>query len=415
MIKKEEATPFPIEAFPPKIRGIVAGLEVAFGYPREYTSAALLVAFATAMGNNFELEVKRGWREKAILYCALVGNAGANKTHPMNFALAPLIGRDHERVSLARAAANRGEEPITPERLCVSDVTQESLVKLLLQNPRGLLLCIDELKAWINNFSRYSSGSQEQFWLSNFSRSPILVDRKSEALPISISDPFISVLGSTQPSVLSSFASGDKGSNGFVDRMLFVVRRSTDKPYWSSVDIDPKLEQTWRNVLISALNVECRYTLSFSREAMVMASGWQVENTDLLNSPENAHLSGPFSKLEIYFVRFCLIMRVLRYFSSSDIEIGAVGPEDVEAAIAIAEYFRAQIIEAQELLYPEVERHLTQKQLRFYDALPDTFTKAQAAKVAKALGYGGNYSYNILRQWEGYTIGFNELGEYYKL
>lgn len=76
------------------------------------------------------------------------------------------------------------------------------------QNKRGICLYVDELKTWVNNFNRYSKGSEEQFWLSNFSGKPIIVDRRNNEHSISVRKSFISVIGSIQFHQLCDLAKG---------------------------------------------------------------------------------------------------------------------------------------------------------------------------------------------------------------
>lgn len=402
---------FPTEVFPAPIVEIIEDAHDAMGYPLEYLSAAMIVATAGAMGNAWSIEVMSGWREKAIFYMAIVGNAGANKTHPMTFALAPLTKIDLDRI----AEAATWDDYKAPPRLVVSDVTQEGLVKLHQKNPRGLVLFVDELKAWVANFSRYSGGSQEQFWLSNFSRTPIIVDRKSDAQPLSIAAPCISVIGSTQPTVLSSFATGDRSTNGFIDRMLFVIRPSAGKAYWSEKESDLALSKAWDYMLREMVEDEAQYDCKFTEEALEVAKRWQAYNVDLINSCNNERLVGHFSKLEIYFIRFCLVLHALYAKSYYPPEKREISAQTVENAVSLAEYFRAQTTLAQEYLYPDVDAQLSEKASLFYRSLPQTFTRKEAVSIGKSLGLSRSTCYRFLKQFEHVLIEINEEGEYYKL
>ncbi len=402
---------FPKEVFTPAVVEVIDDACASMGYPLEYLCSSMLVATATAMGNNWSLEVKAGWREKAILYMALVGNAGANKTHPMTFALAPLTALDLERI----AKAYSQEVFKAPPRLVVSDVTQEGLVKLHQKNPRGLLLFIDELKAWVANFSRYSGGSQEQFWLSNFSRSPIIVDRKSDAQPITIANPAISVIGSTQPSVLRTFASGDRSTNGFVDRLLFVIKEGSSKAYWSEKESDLALSAVWEDILRKMVADPRVYQCKFTELAKEEATKWQKRNADLINTCVNERLIGHYSKLEIYFVRFCLILHALRHATMILPQSETIEAETVRKAVALTEYYRDQVIKAQDFLYPDIEAELSEKGKLLLASLPQNFTRSEAVKIAKGLGISKSPAYKYIKDFTGVYIDMAEDGSLYKL
>lgn len=44
------------------------------------TAAALFTAIAVGIGNTHHVQLKQGWHESAIMFVALVGRPGANKS-----------------------------------------------------------------------------------------------------------------------------------------------------------------------------------------------------------------------------------------------------------------------------------------------------------------------------------------------
>ncbi len=409
-IAERPNTGFPLSVFPSDVQTVISETATTSGCPPEYLAGAMLTATATAMGNAWSVEVREGWREKALIYMAIVGNAGANKTHPITFALQPLVAEDLRKIDNALLS-----DPYTaPPRYVASDVTQEGLVKLHQKNPRGMLLFVDELKAWVANFSRYSGGSQEQFWLSNFSRTPIIVDRKSDPKPLAIAEPLISVIGSAQPRVLRQFATGDKSTNGFVDRLLFVLKKGSDKPYWNDFEPSSNHANTWDYVLRTILLWQGEMSCHFSEEAKAVATEWQRLNADIVNGCANDSLVGAHSKLEIYFVRFCLILHALRNATQTLADPAEICAETVENAVLLTEYFRAQRIECEELLHPDEEAELSEKPKMLLRALPASFTRAEAVKIAKALGISKSVAYKALKEFQGIYIDLAEDGTLYK-
>ena len=89
--------PFPIEVLPQLFRDYAIDLNETVNFPIDYTGTALLTAAATAAGTNFKVLVKAGWIENGSLFTCVIGNAGANKTHPINTAFAPIKSIDKER------------------------------------------------------------------------------------------------------------------------------------------------------------------------------------------------------------------------------------------------------------------------------------------------------------------------------
>ncbi len=185
-------TEFPISIFPKKIQGIITEVHECQSFPIDYIASSMLVALALGIGNSHLAEFKRGWQESPILYLALVGRPGANKSHPLSFAMRPFVEidylhnieyeKEYERYEAYQnlSKKDRFEEVKEPKRvrLLVSDITPEGLSLVHSQNKRGLCLCSDELSAWFKNFNRYNNGSEEQFWLSVWNAKTTISDRK---------------------------------------------------------------------------------------------------------------------------------------------------------------------------------------------------------------------------------------------
>ena len=184
---------FPISLYPSKIQRIIREVNDCYGFPVDYVAAAMLVAVSVAIGNTHLARMKEGWDESAILYMALIGRPGANKSHPLSFAMRPFVEHDYEQNRIyekqyleyqdqldmsRKERAEKGIEVCPREpvrhRFLVSDITPEGLSLVHSQNRRGLCLLSDELSAWVKNFNRYNNGSEEQFWLSVFSAKPTM-------------------------------------------------------------------------------------------------------------------------------------------------------------------------------------------------------------------------------------------------
>ena len=88
---------FPISLYPSKIQRIIREVNDCYGFPVDYVAAAMLVAVSVAIGNTHLALMKEGWDESAILYMALIGRPGANKSHPLSFAMRPFVEHDYEQ------------------------------------------------------------------------------------------------------------------------------------------------------------------------------------------------------------------------------------------------------------------------------------------------------------------------------
>ena len=194
---------FPIEIFPIRIQRIISSLHDCQGYPVDYVAAAILAAIAVGIGNSHLVQVKRNWLESPILYMALIGRPGANKSHPLSFAFQPFIEHDYcqnqeyqklyaeyERtMSMSkkeRLEAGLDEFPQAPvrSRFLVSDITPEGLSLIHAQNPRGLCLWSDELSARKNSSGFRCSMPSLRFPIARVRKVPFLSDVLTSPLSV---------------------------------------------------------------------------------------------------------------------------------------------------------------------------------------------------------------------------------------
>lgn len=90
-------TEFPISIFPTQIQRIIHEVHECHNYPTDYIAAAILTAIAVGIGNTHLVQIKQGWMESPILYMALIGRPGANKSHPLSFAMKPFLDYDYKQ------------------------------------------------------------------------------------------------------------------------------------------------------------------------------------------------------------------------------------------------------------------------------------------------------------------------------
>ena len=88
--------PFPVEVFPTDLRYIIDQLHTCLDFPIDYIGSSILFAASLSIGNAYRVEVKRGWSESAMLYMAISGRAGTNKSAPLSWALKPITLQDQK-------------------------------------------------------------------------------------------------------------------------------------------------------------------------------------------------------------------------------------------------------------------------------------------------------------------------------
>ncbi|GGK64052.1 DUF3987 domain-containing protein [Rufibacter glacialis] len=397
---------FPVEAFPAPLQKIIKDLWDYLLYPVDFTGSSLLMAMGVAVGNALKVQVKKGWLESTLLYMALVGRPGTAKSHPLSFALSPLHKRDRGlylthreemkeyKRELAQHKKDKGGMP-PPDKPIVSksviqDSTPEALLEVLQNNPRGLVLYMDELMGYLNNFNRYSQGSEQEMWLTIWSQKHLIQDRKSGE-PINIPSPFVAVVGTIQDGMLESMAKGGRSVNGFLDRFLFAKPKNLEKAYWSQVEIDSSVEEEWEKYMDNLFEIPMELNeegspspkvLLYSPAGHALLSEWQRYNTDLVNSAPTDSLAGMYVKMETQCIRLSLVLQAA-IWATCEGDLDRVGTQAVQGAIMLTEYFRRTGTEVNDIItnYSPLDS-LPEDRRRYYESLPNEFSKAEALNLA---------------------------------
>ena len=437
-IRERKTNRFPVEVFPLPIQQIITATNENLNFPIDFIGASLLYAASVAIGNTHSVEVKKGFQQSAVLYLAIVGRAGTNKSHPLSFALQPIVAQDkrtyrqyeqqrqqyEQAVNLSKKEREQQaiDEPIKPvwQKFLLSDFTPEALAEVHKFNKRGIGVYVDELAGWFKNFNRYNKGSEMEFWLSQWSGKPINIDRKTGE-PIFIPLPFISVAGTIQKGILSELAKERRTQNGFIDRILFVILDNIQKEYWNETDLPHVISEKWESIISNLLSLSITNdetlnpipeVLKFTPEAKLILFEWQKVNTDQCNEAENEALSGIFSKMDMYVLRLALILEMIRY-ACNESDKQAVSIEAVRGAIKLVEYFKSSAVKVNSILSnaSPLDKHPTDKQ-NLYKALPDTFTTETGLQIAEGLAVAERTFKYFLNEKELFTR--TSRGEYEK-
>lgn len=428
-IQERKANRFPVEVFPLPVQQVITATNENLNFPIDFIGASLLYAVSVAVGNTHSVEVKKGFQQSAVLYLAIVARAGTTKSHPLSFALQPIVEQDkrtyrqyeQQRQEYEKAASlskkereqQAIDEPIKPvwQKFLLSDFTPEALAEVHKFNKRGIGVYVDELAGWFKNFNRYNKGSEMEFWLSQWSGKPINIDRKTGE-PVFIPLPFISVAGTIQKGILNELAKDSRTQNGFIDRILFVIPDNIQKEYWSETDLPPVVSENWERIISNLLSLSVSNddtlnpspeVLKFTPEAKKVLFEWQKANTDQSNEAESEALSGIFSKMDMYVLRLALNLEMLRY-ACNESDKQAVSIEAVQGAVKLVEYFKNSAVKVNSILTnaSPLDKHPTDKQA-LYKALPDTFTTEIGLQIAEGLGVAERTFKYFLNEKELFT------------
>jgi len=345
-----ENTEFPIDIFPEQMQFYIKECAEKLQMNVDYMGCSLLWLISVCVGNSFDIEVKSGWREKAAVWLALVGQAGVGKTPSIDRMIFPLQKINNKEIkkyiddyknydefnSLSKKEQKEvyGEnyevtKPVKTQFL-VNDITLEALVDMHQETDNSLGVFKDELAGWLKDMNKYRAGSDLEFWLSTWSGKSVNVNRISRAGSF-VDKPFIPVLGGIQPTIFNNLTTEETKENGFMDRLLLAYPDVKAEYYqedelsyetlkWYSEAIT-KFYNTMNNLIVRVEKEIEPKTVRMSQEAKKEWVRIFNEITDSQNNDEeNQYLKSMYPKQKSYVPRFALLIHLFNeHFEDNNI------------------------------------------------------------------------------------------------
>ena len=374
--------PFPVEILPPCIRNFVEGCATAIGCDTTFITLPLLVGFASAIGYSRCIKLKNSWTEPAILWGAIVAESGSMKSPAIHQALRAVKNKQSKAsrkykkakaeydLKMKKFTKSTGElkkkyqdDPLIDsempelpkfERSVVDDITIESLVAVLNENPRGLLMINDELSGWFD-FDRYTGGSSgvsgaASKWLEMYGGRDFIVDRKGSG-NISVESAHVSLIGGIQPGILKRGLGQANKESGLAARIFMVMPPAVPK-VWQDDDVDPEVEAVVASVFDYLYSLVPLEGESGRTEPQVVKLGVEakkifVEFHDRHNkqmSGLSSELKAVWAKLEGGAARFALVIHMVRgaiahLEGDEAFDCTTVDEESMSVGIALSKWF----------------------------------------------------------------------------
>ena len=285
--RRGELPLFPLDVFSPTCQGWATNAAHGAGTTVDHVLVPLLSISSSLVGTARRLRASTSWSQPFTSWTAIVGYSGAGKTPGLEVsqrALARIeanrkhrigeLRRAHEsKVESAKTAKKQWQkkveeaveagqkapdmpaeaevpDPFEAPRLFVSSATIEKLTKLLLARPQGMLHIGDELAGLFLNMSRYSGGSDREFWLEAWNGNSYRVERVNRP-PVDVEHLLVGITGGFQPDKLSRSFDGD--ADGLSARFLFAW--PTDAPYRPLTDTVAEIEPEFENALTKLIDL----------------------------------------------------------------------------------------------------------------------------------------------------------------
>ena len=360
---------FPLDIFPKPIQSYLVQCSQTLDSSIDYMGCALIWVLSLSIGNSIQIEVKRGWREIATLWIAIVGKAGIGKTPSISNIIFPLekinnreianyIKQFEEYEEYQKLTAKEQKEypevkkPIKTQFLA-NDITVEALVDLHQQSQNSVGVFKDELAGWFKDMNKYKQGSDLEFWLSTWSGKAVNLNRLTRAGSF-VSNPLIPVLGGIQPSIFNSFYTEENKDNGFIDRMLLsypdlqVEKYNDEEMSYEVINwFSDTIINFYDNIRYNVINRNAQgkiepLIMTFSPEAKKEWIRIFNEITEVQNSDaENEYMKSMLPKQKSYIPRFALLLHSFDCRYNQDLELLKVSKESILKAEKLSKYFIA--------------------------------------------------------------------------
>ena len=405
---------FPYDVFPRDIQEFIS----YHPFQNEYIAGAFFTALSTAIGNSCTLIANDGYFVKPILYLAVVAPPGASKTPALKSVYSYLEKIDsanykqyeHEKANYKQLMSEyknqkKGEGITEPEQptlkqLLIKDSTIEMVVKILSTNTDGCCIVADELSGFLKRMGRYGDNDEVQKWLELWSGSPVMIQRISRD-ENKVENPFCSIFGGIQPGVLESLSSKENQHNGFYHRFLFVYPEMDNKKDWGRYTIPIQVKENVAIIferLLSERDSSRYYRLS--DEANDLYAQWFNNKNNKYNKATEDNVKGIIAKYQDYCLRFAILLQVIH--DTPETRDYNVTYTNMERSIRLIEYFLGNMYKSMKVLAPETPvDKISGNNLKFYKALPNSFTNKTAITIAKEFGIKDNNCRVLLTRWSG--------------
>jgi hypothetical protein len=435
----------PLDVFPAKLQDMVLALARQENYSIEYTMASLIVAASTAIGNAVNIRIRGGWISSPILYMILVGRPGMGKTPPLDFAFQPIRKRDAKAIKQFKAdmeyynsilESQKGKkderQPLPPKpilrRTIISDFTPEALIRALDDNPRGVVVYVDEIMGMFNAVNQYSKGQLIEQLLTAFSGKPLDVSRCSMPIPIHIERPFINIVGTMQTTRVHELVDKGYKDNGLLDRIIFVYPSSQEISDWS-IDEDStslsfeKYSTLWENIINKILQIyfvtdenndsDLQNVLNFSPEASAYFTDWRNSIIKEVNRiKDDGLIDSRVMKTPMIVARMALVFQILRW-ACGEVHKDFVDIDSTKSAIRLSSYFEDCYSNIQTFMLME---SIEPQKKELLDNVTPVFTTADAIQAGKEVGLSErSVMYALVNLTTNKIIRKIKRGEYEKL
>ena len=422
---------FPIEIFPESVRNYIKICNKTLNNSIDYMGCSLLFLTSIIIGNSTLLEIKKGWKESANIWLALIGKAGVGKTPSISSITFPLEKANNKEIkkyikdvmayeeymNLDKKEKDLVQEVHKPKKsqFIVNDVTLEALIELHNENKNGIGVLKDELAGFFKDMNKYREGGDKEHWLSSWSGKQINLNRKT-AKSSFVERACLPILGGIQPSIMDTFYTDENKDNGFIDRMLFSYPEM-NIDYYSEQEMKQEHLDWYDNYILrfyENTKKSIRFTDDWEIDPIIAtftpkakAEFIRVQNklTDSQNSDkENEYMKSMLPKQKAYMARFSLIINTLESLENKQVFRDRIEVESVLKAEILSDYFitMASKIKSNSLERVKTKGIVDSKKSAYenFKAVYSSNTAMKKTELAELLNVSRVQIYNYIKKYE---------------
>lgn len=356
--------------FPKEVREFLEQGTKSIGCPNSYFPTLFLALASVSIGTSAYVKVKNDWKEFASLYTIIIGEPGLRKT-PSYKAVFEILKVIQKENKVKFIKEKKEYDQLDPEEkkvadppkyvlAYVSDTTIEALIVALHNNPLSVLILNDEIAAFINSFNIYrSGGGDRQAILSLYNSAQILVNRKSNPIPLQCENPFGSIAGGIQIDPLKKMFSGE--NDGFFDRVIFAFPKQETVRGFSGFEMETKVINSFHELVRRIYRESEEYVRSEGKDCYTLSDGakelwvkWQEE------LPTIKRIAQICEKAIARCIRFSLILEV---FNNPRRQHLVISEESMKGAIHLSNFYLHDYIKLIDFMMEDEDKEKIEKAL----------------------------------------------------
>jgi len=319
--------------------------------PKEYLLSSILFTISTAIGLTFYIKTL-GYKNFANLYFTIVGSRRDTKSEGLKLATTPLKDFDDQdydeyRLKMKNYNPETDDEPVRKQTL-IQNASIEAVHKIHSENPNSIGIYQDEIYSLVEKMGNSNSrdGSEwRTFLLEGYTNGFVDVSRKTTP-SFRIKDTYPTLLGGIQNEFIPKLFAHGNLESGFVDRLLFVPKLTSNKKL-NRGQISSKVIEDYSNSVfkILAYKRQSEKPEEEKKQFEIILSEAAKEKIfvytqELINKQELAKpmIKEYMSKMQISIHKFCLLIHMMKI--SSDMDFTKLLDENtVDLAIMLNEFY----------------------------------------------------------------------------